>query len=108
MTASYNISFLGSPEQAESRASKKGYRSSKYNNAGEREQSSSLELPSVSIKGEANNYMVEVVDFDNESHTFEVDARSEASPRPPQKIKSYDTRSEESGYPHSPSTGRSV
>ena len=55
MTASYNISFLGSPEQAESRASKKGYRSSKY-----------------------NNYMVEVVDFDNESHTFEVDARSEA------------------------------
>ena len=55
MTASFNISFLGSPEQAESRASKKGYRSSKY-----------------------NNYMVEVVDFDNESHTFEVDARSEA------------------------------
>ena len=55
MTASYNISFLGSPEQAESRASKKGYRSCKY-----------------------NNYMVEVVDFDNESHTFEVDARSEA------------------------------
>lgn len=55
MTASYNISFLGSPEQAESRASKKGYRSSKY-----------------------NNYKVEVVDFDNESHTFEVDARSEA------------------------------
>ena len=55
MTASYNISFLGSPEQAESRVSKKGYRSSNY-----------------------NNYMVEVVDFDNESHTFEVDARSEA------------------------------
>ena len=55
MTASYNISFLGSPEQAESRAGKKDYRSCKY-----------------------NNYMVEVVDFDNESHTFEVDARSEA------------------------------
>ena len=55
MTASYNISFLGSPEQAESRVSKKGYRSSNY-----------------------NNYMVEVVDFDNESHTFEVDARSES------------------------------
>ena len=55
MTASYNISFLGSPEQAESRESKKVYRSSNY-----------------------NNYMVEVVDFDNESHTFEVDARSEA------------------------------
>jgi transposase len=55
MTASYNISFLSSPEQAESRVSKKGYRSSNY-----------------------NNYMVEVVDFDNESHTFEVDARSES------------------------------
>ena len=55
MTASYNISFLGSPEQAESRVSKKDYRSRKY-----------------------NNYMVEVVDFDNESHTFEVDARSES------------------------------
>jgi hypothetical protein len=49
MTASYNISFLGSPEQAESRVSKKGYRSSNY-----------------------NNYMVEVVDFDNESHTYKV------------------------------------
>ena len=55
MTASYNISFLGSPEQAESQKGKKGYRSSRY-----------------------NNYMVEVVDFDNESHTFEVDARSVA------------------------------
>ena len=99
---------LGSPEQAESQKGKKGYRSSRYNNAGEREQSSSLELPRGSIKGEANNYIVEVVDFDNESRTFEVDARSEASPRPPQKIKSYDTRSEEGGYPHSPSTGRSV
>ena len=39
--------------------------------------------------------MVEVVDFDNESHTFEVDARSEAeaSPAHRKKIKSYDTRS---------------
>ena len=54
MIASYNISFLGSPVQAESQRVKKGYRSSKY-----------------------NNYMVEVVDFDNESHTYEVDARSE-------------------------------
>ena len=54
MTASYNISFLGSPEQATSRSGKKGFRSSNY-----------------------NNYMVEVVDFDNESHTFELDARSE-------------------------------
>ena len=49
MTASYNISFLGSPEQAESRVSKKGYRSSNY-----------------------NNYMVEVVDFDKKSHTYKV------------------------------------
>ena len=55
MTASYNISFLGSPIPAESQVSKRAYRSSRY-----------------------NNYMVEVVDFDNESHTFEVDARSEA------------------------------
>lgn len=55
MTASYNISFLGSPVQAESQRVKKGYRSSKY-----------------------NNYMVEVVDFDNESHTYEVDARTES------------------------------
>ena len=47
MTTSYNISFLGSPEQAEGSASKKNYRSCKY-----------------------NNYMVEVVDFDNESHTL--------------------------------------
>ena len=55
MTASYNISFLGSPEQAESRVSKKGYRSSNY-----------------------NNYMVEVVDLDNEVYTFEVEARTES------------------------------
>ena len=56
MTASYNISFLGSPEVATGNGrSKKAYRSSNY-----------------------NNYMVEVVDFDNESHTFEVDARSES------------------------------
>ena len=32
MTASFNISFLGSPEQAEGSASKKNYRSCKYNN----------------------------------------------------------------------------
>ena len=55
MTASCNISFLGSPEVATGNGKgKKGYRSSNY-----------------------NNYMVEVVDFDNELHTFEVDARSE-------------------------------
>ena len=56
MTASYNISFLGSPEQSATQSrDRKGYRSS----------------------NRYNNYMVEVVDFDNESHTFEVDARSE-------------------------------
>ena len=56
MTASYNISFLGSPEQSATQSrDRKGYRSS----------------------NRYNNYMVEVVNFDNESHTFEVDARSE-------------------------------
>ena len=55
MTAIFNTSILNSQAQAESRVGKNGYRSSKY-----------------------NNYMVEVVDFDNESHTFEVDARSES------------------------------
>ena len=55
MTASYNISFLGFPEQAESQKGKKGFRSTAY-----------------------NNYVVDVIDFDNDSHTFEVDARSEA------------------------------
>ncbi len=57
MTASYNISFLGSPEQSAAQSrNRKGYRSS----------------------NRYNNYMVEVVDFDNEVNTFEVDARSEA------------------------------
>ena len=57
MTASYNISFLGSPEQSATQSrDRKGYRSS----------------------NRYNNYMVEVEDFDNESNTFEVDARSEA------------------------------
>lgn len=57
MTASYNISFLGSPEQSATQSrDRKGFRSS----------------------NRYNNYIVEVVDFDNESNTFEVDARSEA------------------------------
>ena len=56
MTASYNISFLSSPEQSATQSrDRKGYRSS----------------------NRYNNYMVEVVDFDNEVNTFEVDARSE-------------------------------
>lgn len=57
MTASFNISVLNSHIQsAAQNGNRKGYRSS----------------------NRYNNYMVEVVDFDNESHTFEVDARSEA------------------------------
>lgn len=59
MTASYNISFLGSPEgSATQNRNRKGFRSSNRNMR-------------------YSNYMVEVVDFDNESNTFEVDARSE-------------------------------
>ena len=59
MTASYNISFLGSPEgSATQNGNRKGFRSSNRNMR-------------------YSNYMVEVVDFDNESNTFEVDARSE-------------------------------
>ena len=71
MTASYNISFLGSPEQAESQKSKKGYRSSRY-----------------------NNYMVEVVDFDNEVHTFQVEASTadEASEQAAQMAMSQGTQ----------------
>ena len=57
MTTSFNISFLSSPEQSAAHSrDRKGYRSS----------------------NRYNNYMVEVVDFDNEVNTFEVDARSEA------------------------------
>ena len=59
MTASFNISFLGSPEQSATQSrDRKGFRSSNQNK-------------------KYSNYMVEVVDFDNESHTFEVDARGE-------------------------------
>ena len=55
MTASFNTSFFSTPDTAASGVSKKGFRSTAY-----------------------NNYVVDVVDFDNESHTFEVDARSES------------------------------
>ena len=59
MTASFNTSFLSSSANAASRVGKKGYRSSKSN----------------------NSYIVDVFDFDNEIHTFEVEAStaSEAS-----------------------------
>ena len=56
MTA-FNTSFLSSSADAASRVGKKDYRSSKYN----------------------NSYIVEVVDFDNEASTFEIEARSESA-----------------------------
>ena len=51
MRTSVNISFFVSAEPAASTASKKDYRSTAY-----------------------NNYVVDVIDFDNEIHTFEVEA----------------------------------
>lgn len=51
MTASFNTSFFRSPATAASGVSKKGFRSTAY-----------------------NNYVVDVIDFDNEIHTFEVEA----------------------------------
>ena len=51
MTASFNTSFFSTPATAASGVSKKGFRSTAY-----------------------NNYVVDVVDFDNEIHTFEVEA----------------------------------
>lgn len=53
MTASYNTSFFSTPATAASGVSKKGFRSTAY-----------------------NNYVVDVVDFDNEIHTFNVEAES--------------------------------
>ncbi len=51
MTASFNTSFFSTPATAASGVSKKGFRSTAY-----------------------NNYVVDVIDFDNEIHTFEVEA----------------------------------
>ena len=51
MTASFNTSFFSTPATAASGVSKKGFRSTAY-----------------------NNYVVDVMDFDNEIHTFEVEA----------------------------------
>ena len=53
MTASFNTSFFSTPATAASGVSKKGFRSTAY-----------------------NNYGVDVVDFDNEIHTFNVEAES--------------------------------
>ncbi|MBQ1388940.1 MAG: hypothetical protein IIY78_04865 [Clostridia bacterium] len=55
MRTSVNISFYLSAEQAASTASKKDYRSTAY-----------------------NNYSADLVDFDNEVYTFEVEARTES------------------------------
>lgn len=51
MTASFNTSFFSTPATAASGVSKKGFRSTAY-----------------------NNYVVDVIDFENEIHTFEVEA----------------------------------
>ena len=53
MTASFNTSFFSTPATAASGVSKKGFRSTAY-----------------------NNYVVDVVDFDNDIHTFNVEAES--------------------------------
>ena len=55
MTTSVNISFFVSAESAASTASKKDYRSTAY-----------------------NNYSADLVDFDNEVYTFEVEASTES------------------------------
>jgi transposase len=55
MRTSVNISFFVSAESAASTASKKDYRSTAY-----------------------NNYSADLVDFDNEVYTFEVEARTES------------------------------
>ena len=54
MTASYNTSFFNTSAAAESRDCKKAFRSTAL-----------------------NNFSVDVVDFENEIHTFEVEAESE-------------------------------
>ena len=55
MATSVNISFFVSAEQAASTASKKDYRSNAY-----------------------NNYSADLVDFDNEVYTLEIEARTES------------------------------
>lgn len=55
MRTSVNISFFVSAEQAASAASKKDYRSTAY-----------------------NNYSADLVDFDNEVYTIEVEASTES------------------------------
>ena len=53
MTASFNTSFFSTPDTAASGVSKKGFRSTAY-----------------------NNYVVDVIDFENEIHTFQVEAHT--------------------------------
>ena len=69
MTASFNTSFFSTPATAASGVSKKGFRSTAY-----------------------NNYVVDVVDFDNEIHTFEAVSASEASEQAAQMAMSQGTQ----------------
>ena len=55
MTTSINNSVNNPSAAAESNESQKGFRSSNPNNAGKRVQAGSTDVPSGSIKGEANN-----------------------------------------------------
>ena len=71
MTASFNTSFFSTLDTAASGVSKKGFRSTAY-----------------------NNYVVDVIDFENEIHTFEVEAvsASEASEQAAQMAMSQGTQ----------------
>ena len=71
MTASYNTSFFNTSAAAESRVCKKAYRSTAL-----------------------NNFTVDVVDFDNEVHTFQVEASTadEASEQAAQMAMSQGTQ----------------
>ena len=78
MRTSVNISFFVSAEPAASTASKKDYRSTAYNNyciksAAPRHCSSELGDAQV-----LHDFSADLVDFDNEVYTFEVEARTES------------------------------
>ena len=78
MRTSVNISFFVSEEPAASTASKKDYRSTAYNNyciksAAPRHCSSELDDAQV-----LHDFSADLVDFDNEVYTFEVEARTES------------------------------
>ena len=78
MATSVNISFFVSAEPAASTASKKDYRSTAYNNyciksAAPLHCSSELDDAQV-----LHDFPADLVDFDNEVYTFEVEARTES------------------------------